>query len=143
MKKLAVILGPNLNMTGIREKTLYGCEKFSDINECILEHAKKYNFDCEIFQSNHEGDLIDKIHSLVGKIDGIIINAGGLTHYSICLRDALACIDAPCIEVHVTNIYAREKFRSTSVISDVCIGAIVGLGNHGYMLAIDALSRIL
>lgn len=143
MKEIAIILGPNLNLTGIREKNLYGSESFNEINDEILEYAKKKGFCCEIFQSNHEGDLIDKIHSLISKVDGIIINAGGLTHYSICLRDALACVEAPCIEVHMTNIFARENFRSTSVLSDICNGTITGFGKNVYFLAIDALSKIL
>ena len=143
MKNICVILGPNLNMTGIREKNLYGNENFKNINTEIFEYAKKHSLDCEIFQSNHEGDLIDKIHSLVGKVDGVIINAGGLTHYSISLRDAVSCLDVPCVEVHMTNIYAREKFRAVSVISDVCTGTITGFGKNSYFLAIDALSEIL
>lgn len=130
-------------MTGIREKNIYGNENFKNINAEVFEHAKKYSLDCEIFQSNHEGDLIDKIHSLVGKVDGVIINAGGLTHYSISLRDAVSCLDVPCVEVHMTNIYAREKFRAVSVISDVCTGTITGFGKNSYFLAIDALSEIL
>ncbi len=141
MKKIAVILGPNLNMTGIREKNLYGSEHYSDIKDEILKYAREQDLACEIFQSNHEGALIDKIHSLIGKVDGLIINAGGLTHYSICLRDALACIEIPCLEVHMTNIFAREKFRAVSVISDVCIGIIAGFGKNSYFLAIDALKR--
>lgn len=143
MKKIAVILGPNLNMTGFREKNLYGSEHYSDIKDEILKYAREQDLECEIFQSNHEGVLIDKIHNLIGKVDGLIINAGGLTHYSICLRDALACMEIPCLEVHMTNIFAREKFRAVSVISDVCIGIIAGFGKNSYFLAIDALKRIL
>ena len=143
MKNIAVILGPNLNMTGIREKNLYGSEYYSDIKDEILKYSREQDLECEIFQSNYEGALIDKIHSLIGKVDGLIINAGGLTHYSICLRDALACMEVPCLEIHMTNIFAREKFRAVSVISDVCIGIIAGFGKNSYFLAIDALKRIL
>lgn len=141
MTKIAVILGPNLNMIGVREKEIYGDEGFNDVKEEILKYAQEQDLECEVFQSNHEGILIDKIHNLIGKVDGLIINAGGLAHYSICLRDALACMEIPCLEVHMTNIFAREKFRAVSIISDVCIGIIAGFGKNSYFLAIDALKK--
>lgn len=141
MKKLLVILGPNLNMVGIREKSVYGTETADTINRDIMSFAEKCGFECEIYQSNHEGDLIDKIHSAFGKFDACVINAGALTHYSFALRDAIASVMIPFVEVHMSNIHAREQFRHTSVIAPVCIGQICGFGKQSYMLAIKALEE--
>ncbi len=138
-KKVLVLLGPNLNMVGIREKSIYGTETAESINEDIRRQAQERGYDCEIFQSNHEGDLIDKLHAAMGRFDGIIINAGALTHYSYSLRDAIAAVRMPCVEVHMSNIHAREEFRHTSVIAPVCVGQIAGFGKTGYFLAMDAL----
>ena len=138
-KKVLVLLGPNLNMVGIREKRIYGTETAESINEDIRRQAQERGYDCEIFQSNHEGDLIDKLHAAMGRFDGIIINAGALTHYSYSLRDAIAAVRMPCVEVHMSNIHAREEFRHTSVIAPVCVGQIAGFGKTGYFLAMDAL----
>ncbi len=138
-KKVLVLLGPNLNMVGIREKSIYGTETAESINEDIRRQAQERGYDCEIFQSNHEGDLIDKLHAAMGRFDGIIINAGALTHYSYSLRDAIAAVRRPCVEVHMSNIHAREEFRHTSVIAPVCVGQIAGFGKTGYFLAMDAL----
>ena len=138
-KKVLVLLGPNLNMVGIREKSIYGTETAESINEDIRRQAQERGYDCEIFQSNHEGDLIDKLHAAMGCFDGIIINAGALTHYSYSLRDAIAAVRMPCVEVHMSNIHAREEFRHTSVIAPVCVGQIAGFGKTGYFLAMDAL----
>ena len=138
-KKVLVLLGPNLNMVGIREKSIYGTETAESINEDIRRQAQERGYDCEIFQSNHEGDLIDKLHAAMGRFDGIIINAGALTHYSYSLRDAIAAVSMPCVEVHMSNIHAREEFRHTSVIAPVCVGQIAGFGKTGYFLAMDAL----
>lgn len=139
MKKILVILGPNLNMVGIREKAVYGQETAESINEDIIAKAKSLNVDCEIYQSNHEGSLIDKIHSAYGEYSGIIINAGALTHYSYALRDAISSVSIPTIEVHMSNIYAREEFRHKSVISPVCKGVIAGFGKNGYLYALEEL----
>ena len=122
MKKILVILGPNLNMVGVREKGIYGEETASDIEKQIISYAESNSFSAEVFQSNHEGDLIDKIHSAKGNFDGVVINAGALTHYSYALRDAIACVKIPFVEVHMSNIHAREEFRHTSVIAPVCVG---------------------
>ena len=138
-KKVLVLLGPNLNMVGIRGKSIYGTETAESINEDIRRQAQERGYDCEIFQSNHEGDLIDKLHAAMGRFDGIIINAGALTHYSYSLRDAIAAVRMPCVEVHMSNIHAREEFRHTSVIAPVCVGQIAGFGKTGYFLAMDAL----
>ena len=142
MKKALVILGPNLNMVGVREKGVYGTETAETINKDILSYAKENSFECEIYQSNHEGDIIDKIHSAFNKFDGVIINAGALTHYSYALRDAIACVNIPYVEVHMSNIHAREEFRHTSVIAPVCKGQIAGFGKLSYFLAIEALKEL-
>ena len=138
-KKVLVLLGPNLNMVGIREKGVYGTESAQSIEADIYAQAAARGLECEVFQSNHEGDLIDRIHQALGDFDGMIINAGALTHYSYALHDAIAAVSIPCVEVHMSNIHAREEFRHKSVLSAVCIGQIVGFGKQGYFLAMDAL----
>lgn len=143
MKKVLVLLGPNLNMVGVREKTVYGNESSESINEQILSYAKENGFETEIYQSNHEGDLIDKIHSAKDSFDAVIINAGALTHYSYALRDAIASVNIPFVEVHMSNIHSREEFRHESVIAPVCKGQIAGFGKHSYFLAIDALKDMI
>ena len=142
MKKILVLLGPNLNMVGIREKGIYGNESAESISDQIIECANKNGFFADIFQSNHEGDLIDKIHSGKDIYDGVVINAGALTHYSYALRDAISSIKIPFVEVHMSNIHAREEFRHTSVISPVCVGQIAGFGKNSYFLAISALKEL-
>lgn len=142
-KNILVILGPNLNMVGVREKSIYGEETADDINSQIVNYANKAGFKCEIFQSNWEGALIDKIHQSIDVYDAVIINAGALTHYSYSLRDAIACVKIPFIEVHMSNIFSREEFRHKSVISCVCSGQISGFGVLSYFLAIDALKKLI
>ena len=142
MKKILVLLGPNLNMVGIREKGIYGNESAESISDQIIEGANNNGFSADIFQSNHEGDLIDKIHSGKDIYDGVVINAGALTHYSYALRDAISSIKIPFVEVHMSNIHAREEFRHTSVISPVCVGQIAGFGKNSYFLAISALKEL-
>ena len=143
MKRILVLLGPNLNMVGIREKGVYGAETASDIEKQIKEYAARSGFDAEVYQSNHEGDLIDRIHASLGSFDGAVINAGALTHYSYALRDAIACVSIPYVEVHMSNIHAREEFRHTSVIAPVCAGQIAGFGKNSYFLAIEALKDLM
>lgn len=143
MKKILVVLGPNLNMVGIREKAVYGTETAESINAYIYEKAKELGFGCEIFQSNHEGDIIDRLHKAYGNVDGIVINAGALTHYSYAIRDAIAGIYIPTVEVHMSNVHSREEFRHTSVISAACKGVIAGFGKEVYPLAMTALKSIL
>ena len=109
----------------------------------IISYAESNGFSAEVFQSNHEGDLIDKIHSAKGNFDGVVINAGALTHYSYALRDAIACVKIPFVEVHMSNIHAREEFRHTSVIAPVCVGQIAGFGKNSYFLAINALKDLM
>ena len=142
MKKILVLFGPNLNMVGIREKGIYGNESADSISDQIMEYAKDIGFSADIYQSNHEGDLIDKIHFGKDIYDGVVINAGALTHYSYALRDAIASIKIPFVEVHMSNIHAREEFRHTSVISPVCVGQIAGFGKNSYFLAISALKEL-
>lgn len=144
MKKILVMLGPNLNMVGTREKNIYGEENADTINQDIKSFAENAGFECDIFQSNHEGDLIDKIHSTLGVYDGVVLNAGALTHYSYALRDAIASVTAvPFIEVHMSNVHKREEFRHKSVISSVCAGVICGFGKDSYRLGIEALKGLI
>lgn len=144
MKKILVMLGPNLNMVGTREKNIYGEENADTINQDIKSFAKNAGFECDIFQSNHDGDLIDKIHSTLGVYDGVVLNAGALTHYSYALRDAIASVTAvPFIEVHMSNVHKREEFRHKSVISAVCAGVICGFGKDSYRLGIEALKGLI
>lgn len=143
MKNVLVILGPNLNMVGIREKGVYGTETAESINRQILEKAGTLQLKCDIFQSNHEGDIVDKIHEAMGKYDGVVINAGALTHYSYALRDAIACVNIPFVEVHMSNIHKREEFRHKSVIAPVCVGQIAGFGKLVYFLGLEALKELM
>ncbi len=143
-KKILVLLGPNLNMVGVRERGIYGTESAKSIEEDIYAQAAARNLGCEVFQSNYEGALVDRIQqSMTDEFDGIILNAGALTHYSYAIRDAIAAVRVPCVEVHMSNIYAREEFRHKSVLSAVCIGQIAGFGKTGYFLAMDALCAVM
>lgn len=143
MKKILFLLGPNLNMVGIRDRHVYGTQTAESINREVLEWSEELGLETEIFQSNHEGEIIDKIHSAYGSKDGIMINAGALTHYSYSLRDAIEAVQIPTVETHMSNIYARESFRHESVISAVCAGSIAGFGKTSYYLGLCALKRIL
>lgn len=142
-KRVLVLLGPNMNMVGVREKGIYGSESAESIDRQIMETAEKYGVDCDIFQSNWEGALIDKIHAARGVYDGVIINAGAFTHYSYALHDAIASVRIPFIETHMSNIHAREEFRHCSVIADVCAGQICGFGKNSYFLAFAALQDLM
>lgn len=142
MKKVLVIHGPNLNLVGVREPGVYGNVGIDAINANICAHAKKLGLECEIYQSNHEGALVDKIQEARTEFDGIVLNAGAYTHYSIAIRDAIAAVKLPVVEVHLSNVHAREEFRHTSVIAPVCKGGIYGFGGAVYTLALDALKGI-
>lgn len=138
--KIFVINGPNLDMLGKREPEIYGRDTLESINAELAEYCKTKGIEPEFFQSNSEGALIDFIHSARSNADGIVINAGAYTHYSIAIRDAIAAVELPCVEVHLSNVHRREEFRHRSVISAVCTGVICGFGKNVYRLAIDALS---
>ena len=137
IKKILVIHGPNLNLLGEREPGIYGSSGIDTLNKNIIERAKEQGLECEIFQSNHEGAIIDKLHSARQKFDGVIINAGAYTHYSYAIRDAIAAIKIPVIEVHLSNVHSRDEFRHKSVISPVCKGVIAGFGEQSYVLALN------
>lgn len=140
-KKVLVIHGPNLNLLGEREPGVYGEQSLEIVNKAIMDSAKKINVECNVFQSNHEGEIIDKLHSARHDFDGIVINAGAYTHYSYAIRDAISAIKIPCIEVHISNVFAREEFRAKSVIAPVCLGSICGFGIESYTLALQALGN--
>jgi 3-dehydroquinate dehydratase-2 len=142
-KSILVIHGPNLNLLGGREPNHYGTMTLDDINHQLTQHAEKAGFNLTSFQSNAEVELINKIQSAKGQIDFILINPAAYTHTSIAMRDALSAVKIPFIEIHLSNIYAREHFRHQSYFSDIAIGVISGLGAHGYLLALDyAISQL-
>ncbi|HCC35820.1 MAG TPA: type II 3-dehydroquinate dehydratase [Ruminococcaceae bacterium] len=143
MKKVLILNGPNINMTGIREQGVYGSETLENINLRVAEHAKSLEIACVFYQSNSEGELIDHIQSVRDGYDGCVINAGAYTHYSYAIRDAIAAVTKPFVEVHMSNIHAREEFRRRSVIAEVCCGQIAGFGKIGYLLAVSALRELL
>ena len=142
-RKILVVHGPNLNLLGEREPGYYGSDSFASVNEEIKAKAKELDFECEIFQSNSEGALIDKLHAARLDCAGVVINAGAYTHYSYAIRDAIAAIKIPVVEVHMSNIHARDEFRHTSVIAPVCAGQIAGFGKYSYLLGVEALKKIL
>lgn len=139
--KLLVINGPNINFLGIREKGIYGAADYSALVGMIEDKAKKDGHEVEVFQSNYEGAIIDKLQEAYHSgVEGILINPGAFTHYSIAVRDALASIEVPKVEVHISNVHKREEFRHVSVTAPVCDGQVVGLGLQGYLLAMDYLA---
>ncbi len=137
--RVLVVHGPNLNLLGTREPEIYGTVTLDDIDQELTGVAIKADCEVECCQSNHEGVLIDRIQDAGAWADGIIINPGGLTHSSVSLRDALVACELPVIEVHISNVFAREAFRHTSLISGIALGIISGLGTRGYRLALEAL----
>ena len=135
--KLKIINGPNLNMLGVREPVVYGTDTLEKINSEIEMFAHKIGIKAGFFQSNVEGEIVSEIQkAFFDKFDGIILNAGGYTHTSVAIRDAISSVDIPCVEVHLSNIYGREEFRAKSIIAPVCIGQITGFGKNVYKLAI-------
>ncbi|ARJ57234.1 type II 3-dehydroquinate dehydratase [Campylobacter cuniculorum] len=140
--KIVVIQGPNINMLGLREVGIYGAMKMEEIHEQMKIAASQSNAELEFFQSNFEGELIDKIQECLGTADGIIINPAAYTHTSVAIRDAIAAVSLPTIEVHISNVYRREEFRQKSLISPVCSGTIVGFGPFGYHLALMGILQI-
>lgn len=137
--KILIINGPNLNLLGVREPDIYGSESLSDIENWLNDQPEADGHSIIWFQSNHEGELIDFIHGAMGNVGGIVINPGAFTHYSYAIRDAIAAINVPTVEVHLSDINTREKFREISVIKDVCLDQISGLGKIGYLKGIQRL----
>lgn len=136
---ILVIHGPNLNMLGTREPEIYGSTTLEEINASLEAQAKEHGIGIECFQSNHEGTLIDRIQESVSFADGILINPAGLTHTSVALRDALVATGLPVVEVHLSNVFAREEFRHYSHVSEIAVGLVTGFGPTSYRLALDAL----
>ena len=139
MPRILVLHGPNLNLLGTREPEIYGYTTLDDINTMIAARAAEAGIETAFYQSNHEGDLVDAIQQANHKFDFIIFNAAAFTHYSIAIRDAIAAIDVPVIEVHLSNIHQREEFRHTSVLAPVAMGQICGLGVESYLAALEAI----
>lgn len=141
MKRILVINGPNLNLLGTREPEIYGKFTLTDIENTLKDFAKKINVEVECYQSNHEGEIVDKIGNAKNNFNGIIINPAAYTHTSVAIRDAISSVQMPTIEVHISNIYSREQFRHNSFIAPVAIGQISGLGIKGYLLALEYFSK--
>ncbi|MEJ8553637.1 type II 3-dehydroquinate dehydratase [Tepidibacter sp. Z1-5] len=136
MKNILILNGPNLNLIGKRETDIYGNDTIQDLHKLILEESKDMNIRVEFFQSNHEGEIIDKIQSSINTYDGIVINPGAYTHYSYAIYDAIKSVDKPFVEVHISNIHKREEFRQKSVTAKACIGQITGFGFYSYILGL-------
>jgi len=139
--KIQIINGPNLNMLGIREPEIYGSLTLDEINNKLLEIGKSHNLELLFYQSNHEGSIVDKIQECLGQVDGIVINPGAYTHYSIAIRDAIAAVGIPTVEVHLSDINSREDFRKISVIKNVCIKQVWGKGVNSYIEALEFLLK--
>lgn len=138
-----VLNGVNLNMTGLRSPEIYGRETLDDINREIADYGKKIGIECEFYQTNFEGELVEKLHSSSKKYDGVVLNAGAWTHYSYAIHDAVEAIDIPVIETHMSDITKREDFRKNSVLSAVCKATVMGLGKGSYLKALDLLKEML
>lgn len=137
--KLLVINGPNLNMLGIRERALYGAQDYAALCDFVRAQAERLGVSVELFQSNHEGAIVDRIQTAYQKADGIVINPAAYTHTSVAIRDAIAAVKLPAVEVHLSNVQAREEFRNHSLTAPVCIGVVAGFGADSYGLALHAL----
>ena len=142
-QNILVIHGPNLNMLGTREPDIYGHQTLKEINAALTANAERIGLHIETFQSNHEGDMVDKVQQAHDSFHGIIINPAAYTHTSIAIRDALSMLSIPVVEVHLSNIYKREHFRQTSMMSAVVSAQISGFGSYGYLLALEGLAKML
>lgn len=142
MKRLLIINGPNLNMLGIREPGIYGSESYDTLCRKVMDYAASRGVEAELYQSNHEGDLVDKIQSAYGKADGIVINPGAYTHTSVAILDALKAVGIPAVEVHISDPDARDEFRKVSYIRAACVKTIKGHGFDGYLEAMDFLAGV-
>jgi len=141
--KILLINGANLNMLGQREPEKYGTVTLADIENSLISRGKELSAEVDVWQSNHEGEIVEKIQSAKGIYDGILINAGGYTHTSVVIRDAISAVQIPTVEIHMTNIHAREEFRHTSLISGVCVAQVVGFKEQSYLLALEGLVKLL
>ena len=141
--KILLINGANLNMLGAREPEKYGSTTLKDIETTVINRGKELGAEVEAWQSNHEGEIVDKIQAAKGNYDGILINAGGYTHTSVVIRDAISAVQIPTVEIHMTNIHAREEFRNTSLLSGVCVAQVVGFKEQSYILALEGLVNYL
>ncbi|MCD6585188.1 MAG: type II 3-dehydroquinate dehydratase [Desulfobacteraceae bacterium] len=141
--KILVIHGPNLNMLGTREPEKYGTSTLDEVNANMEAHGNKIGFEVQTFQSNHEGNIVEKIQQAREVFDALIINPAAYTHTSIAIRDAILLLDIPVVEIHLSNIYKRESFRHKSLLCDVVTGQIAGFGMYGYLMALDAIVNIL
>ena len=141
--KLLIINGPNLNLLGLREPGTYGFKSYASLCHMIREHAKQIDVEVEIYQSNHEGDLVDRIQAAYGRIDGIVLNPAAYTHTSVALLDALKAVEIPTVEVHISDLSKREDFRQISYVRAACVKTISGHGLQGYLEAMDVLKELL
>lgn len=143
MKKILLINGANLNMLGVREPEKYGGMSLKEIESMVNQRGKELGVEVDAWQSNIEGEIVEKIQQALGVYDGILINAGGYTHTSVVIRDAIAAVKIPTIEIHMTNIHAREEFRHTSLLSGVCNAIVAGFGHDSYLLGLEGLVKII
>lgn len=141
--KILLINGANLNMLGIREPQKYGSNSLANIEQNVIQRGRELGVDVDVWQSNIEGEIVNKIQQALGTYDGILINAGGYTHTSVVIRDAILAVNIPTIEIHMTNIHAREEFRHTSLLSGVCKAVVAGFGEDSYLLALEGLVKLL
>ena len=140
--KILLINGANLNMLGIREPQKYGSNSLANIEQNVIQRGRELGVDVDVWQSNIEGEIVNKIQQALGTYDGILINAGGYTHTSVVIRDAILAVNIPTIEIHMTNIHAREEFRHTSLLSGVCKAVVAGFGEDSYLLALEGLVKL-